>query len=44
MIAVADGLQLQWLLNPDAVQMDRLLGVLWEALKRVPASNVPSLP
>lgn len=37
LIAVADGLQLQWLLDPDKVQMSRLLRVLWDALKRVPA-------
>jgi hypothetical protein len=37
LIAVADGLQLQWLLDPENVQMARLLRVLWDALKRVPA-------
>jgi AcrR family transcriptional regulator len=41
LIAVADGLQLQWLLEPDRVQMSRLLTVLWEALARMPA-NPPS--
>jgi AcrR family transcriptional regulator len=37
LIAVADGLQLQWLLDPENVQMARLLRLLWDALKRVPA-------
>jgi AcrR family transcriptional regulator len=37
LIAVADGLQLQWLLDPANVDMSRLLRVLWDALKRVPS-------
>jgi hypothetical protein len=35
LIAVADGLQLQWLLDPGKVQMARLLSSFWETLKRV---------
>lgn len=32
LIAVADGLQLQWLLEPDRVDMGRLLQLLWQTL------------
>jgi AcrR family transcriptional regulator len=32
LIAVADGLQLQWLLEPDRVDMGRLLQLLWLTL------------
>lgn len=41
LIAVADGLQLQWLLNPERVQMARLLTSAWEALTRI-TSMVPA--
>jgi AcrR family transcriptional regulator len=34
LIAVADGLQLQWLLEPGRVDMSRLLTDLWETLRR----------
>ena len=33
LIALADGLQLQWLLAPDRVNMERLLSKVWESLK-----------
>lgn len=36
LIAAADGLQLQWLLEPDRVEMDGLMTLLWETLRRVP--------
>jgi AcrR family transcriptional regulator len=36
LIAVADGLQLQWLLEPGKVDMGGLIAALWSALKRVP--------
>jgi AcrR family transcriptional regulator len=35
LIAVADGLQLQWLLEPDKVDMGQLIRSLWETLARV---------
>lgn len=35
LIAVADGLQLQWLLEPDKVDMGRLISLLWKTLRRV---------
>jgi AcrR family transcriptional regulator len=35
LIAVADGLQLQWLLEPDKVDMGQLISSLWETLGRV---------
>ena len=36
LLAVADGLQLQWLLDPEGIDMGRLLGLLWDALAGVP--------
>jgi AcrR family transcriptional regulator len=36
LIAVADGLQLQWLLEPGKVDMGGLIAALWSAMKRVP--------
>lgn len=33
MIAVADGLQVQWLLDPDGVDMERLLTLLWNRIR-----------
>ncbi len=36
LVAAADGLQLQWLLNPDGVNMGARLEVLWAALKSAP--------
>ena len=36
LIAAADGLQLQWLLESDRVEMDGLMALLWETLRRVP--------
>lgn len=35
LIAVADGLQLQWLLEPDKVDMGKLIASLWETLRRI---------
>lgn len=35
LIAAADGLQLQWLLEPDKVDMGRLMASLWATLRRV---------
>lgn len=35
MIAAADGLQIQWLLNPDDTDMGQELELLWSALRRV---------
>jgi AcrR family transcriptional regulator len=36
LIAAADGLQIQWLLDPDALDMGARLAELWAALRRVP--------
>jgi AcrR family transcriptional regulator len=36
LLATADGLQIQWLLNPDGVDMGALLQQLWTALRYVP--------
>ncbi len=33
LVAVADGLQLQWLLNPDSVDMGARIGRLWSILR-----------
>jgi AcrR family transcriptional regulator len=33
LIAVADGLQLQWLLEPEHVDMGRLLRLLWQTIR-----------
>lgn len=33
LVAVADGLQLQWLLNPDGVDMGARIGRLWSILR-----------
>ena len=33
LVAVADGLQLQWLLNPDGVDMGARMGRLWSILR-----------
>jgi AcrR family transcriptional regulator len=35
LIAVADGLQLQWLLEPQKVDMGKLIASLWETLRRI---------
>jgi AcrR family transcriptional regulator len=35
LIAAADGLQIQWLLDPEGVDMGERLGRLWSALQRV---------
>jgi AcrR family transcriptional regulator len=37
LIAAADGLQLQWLLRPDRIDMSRMLTALWDMLRTVPA-------
>ncbi len=34
LVAVSDGLQLQWLLQPDKVYMSRRLYVLWQLLSK----------
>ena len=34
MLAAADGLQIQWLLDPDGVDMGDRLGALWEVFRR----------
>jgi AcrR family transcriptional regulator len=34
LLAAADGLQIQWLLDPDGVDMGDRLGALWEAFRR----------
>ena len=34
LVAVSDGLQLQWLLQPDKVDMSRRLDVLWQLLSK----------
>jgi AcrR family transcriptional regulator len=36
LLAAADGLQIQWLLNADGVDMGALLQQLWTALRHVP--------
>jgi AcrR family transcriptional regulator len=36
LVAAADGLQIQWLLDPDGLDMGALLAELWAALRRVP--------
>jgi len=33
LIAVADGLQLQWLLDPRSIEMENLLAEVWQALR-----------
>lgn len=33
LVAVADGLQLQWLLDPDGVDMGARMTQVWESLK-----------
>lgn len=38
LIAAADGLQLQWLLRPDRIEMARLLTGLWETLRTAGSS------
>ncbi len=35
LIAAADGLQIQWLLDPESVDMGDLLDQLWRALRRI---------
>lgn len=35
LVAAADGLQIQWLLNPDRVDMPARIRSLWEALKNM---------
>ena len=35
LIAAADGLQIQWLLDPESVDMGDLLDQLWHALRRI---------
>jgi AcrR family transcriptional regulator len=35
LIAAADGLQIQWLLDPEGIDMGGRLGQLWSALQRV---------
>ncbi len=35
LIAAADGLQIQWLLDPEGIDMGERLGQLWSALQRV---------
>jgi AcrR family transcriptional regulator len=35
LVAAADGLQIQWLLNPDGVDMPARIRSLWEALKNM---------
>jgi AcrR family transcriptional regulator len=36
LLAAADGLQIQWLLDPDGVDMGARLAELWAALRQVP--------
>lgn len=36
MVAAADGLQLQWLLQPDKVDMPRRLSALWQLISSIP--------
>jgi hypothetical protein len=35
LIAAADGLQVQWLLDPDNVDMGERIDQLWRALQRI---------
>lgn len=39
LIAAADGLQIQWLLDPDGLDMGQRLRQLWDALRRVPSAT-----
>ena len=39
LIAAADGLQIQWLLDPESVDMGDLLDQLWRALRRIGCSR-----
>lgn len=38
LISAADGLQLQWLLRPDQIDMARTLSALWNMLRTAPAA------
>lgn len=43
LIAAADGLQLQWLLDPDSVDMGKALTALWANLRGVPVGVQPDV-
>jgi AcrR family transcriptional regulator len=40
LISAADGLQLQWLLRPDHIDMVRMLTALWDMLRTVPITTI----
>ena len=44
LIAAADGLQIQWLLDPESVDMGDLLDQLWRALRRIGVHNEKAEP
>jgi hypothetical protein len=44
LIAVADGLQIQWLLDPESVDMGDLLDQLWRALCRIGVADPLARP